>query len=176
MLLAKVAVGGVESLSLDDRAVLYYSWTSLEAVRDPTWSKAYAPWYIQVSGLVELLGRYFEDKPKELAPSAIQDLARWYQEKKFLPSSHAYFGWTNLNKIQSFLRQRNRESERYRTRPKRFVGVGYKDSGSRKDVAFDASPSWQEVASHGRITESSRSVVQDPELHYLSYLPGMFSV
>ena len=28
------------------------------------------------------------------------------------------------------------------------IGIGYRDKGSAKDVAFDGSPSWQEVATH----------------------------
>lgn len=31
-------------------------------------------------------------------------------------------------------------------RPKAYIGVGYKDKGSRRDPAYDGSPSWQEVA------------------------------
>lgn len=29
--------------------------------------------------------------------------------------------------------------------PKPYIGIGYKDKGSRRDPAYDASPSWQEV-------------------------------
>lgn len=32
--------------------------------------------------------------------------------------------------------------------PKSYVGVGYRDKGSAKNVAKDGSPSWQEVATH----------------------------
>jgi len=31
--------------------------------------------------------------------------------------------------------------------PKRYIGMGYSDQGFAKDPAFDASPSWQEIAS-----------------------------
>lgn len=33
-------------------------------------------------------------------------------------------------------------------RPKSYVGIGYRDKGSAKNVAKDGSPSWQEVATH----------------------------
>lgn len=33
--------------------------------------------------------------------------------------------------------------------PKRFMGIGYRDKGTRRDPAKDGSPSWQEVASRG---------------------------
>jgi hypothetical protein len=31
-------------------------------------------------------------------------------------------------------------------KPKPYIGVGYKDKGTRRDPAYDGSPSWQEVA------------------------------
>lgn len=31
--------------------------------------------------------------------------------------------------------------------PERYIGVGYRDKGSRRDEAWDGSPSWQDVAS-----------------------------
>jgi hypothetical protein len=34
---------------------------------------------------------------------------------------------------------------------KRFVGVGYKDKGNRRDPAVDGSPSWQEVATSSKM-------------------------
>lgn len=37
---------------------------------------------------------------------------------------------------------------RKRIPPKTFIGKGYRDKGSAKDVAKDGSPSWQEVATH----------------------------
>jgi len=30
--------------------------------------------------------------------------------------------------------------------PKRFIGVGYKDKGTKRDPAIDGSPNWKEVA------------------------------
>jgi hypothetical protein len=36
---------------------------------------------------------------------------------------------------------------RARTKPVRYLGVGYKDKGARRNESVDASPAWQEVAS-----------------------------
>lgn len=38
--------------------------------------------------------------------------------------------------------------EKERIPPSARIGIGYRDKGSAKDVAFDGSPSWQEVATH----------------------------
>jgi len=39
--------------------------------------------------------------------------------------------------------------------PKRYIGVGYKDKGSRKNDAYDGTPTWQEVA-YSLQTESEK--------------------
>jgi len=44
-----------------------------------------------------------------------------------------------------------------RPAPKRYIGVGYKDKGHRRNITLDASPSWQEVA----VSESSRLEMQN---------------
>jgi len=77
------------------------------------------------------------------------DHSSWWtmlSRKEGILSPHAYFGWFGSNNITQYLRFRNRETERPKTANKRFVGVGYRDKGNTRDVAFDASPTWQEVA------------------------------
>lgn len=48
--------------------------------------------------------------------------------------------------VKRFLKRVNRNLQKYPPRP-RFIGVGYKDYGDRRDPSYDGSPSWQEVAS-----------------------------
>jgi hypothetical protein len=52
---------------------------------------------------------------------------------------------------------RLRVFEKQHLPPKRYIGVGYKDKGSRKNIAFDGSPSWQEVASNVRFGEDPQN-------------------
>jgi hypothetical protein len=40
-------------------------------------------------------------------------------------------------------------------RPKAYIGVGYKDKGTRRDPAYDGSPGWQEVAMSLKEEDSS---------------------
>jgi hypothetical protein len=65
-----------------------------------------------------------------------------------LPSKLAYFGLKGQRNLSnSFSIILNRTLVPKSVKNKRFIGVGYKDKGSRKDKAVDGSPSWQEVAS-----------------------------
>jgi len=63
-----------------------------------------------------------------------------------LPDEYAYFGWKTFWQLSKFFFRGNKARCRIR-KNKRFLGVGYKDKGNRKNVAEDGSPSWQEVAS-----------------------------
>jgi len=54
-----------------------------------------------------------------------------------------------------------------RITPKAYIGVGYKDKGSRREPALDGSPSWQEVATH--------SANQERESQELPGLPPISS-
>jgi hypothetical protein len=47
-----------------------------------------------------------------------------------------------------------------KTYQKRYIGVGYKDKGSKRDLAKDASPNWQEVAATSALL--SREKEEDP--------------
>lgn len=54
--------------------------------------------------------------------------------------------------------------ERYLTTPftpSRFIGVGYKDKGSRRIPSKDGSPTWQEVASQNFQSETDRSINEE---------------
>lgn len=64
----------------------------------------------------------------------LQDRQYYAAKKNLLPAIEAYV--LRLEQIQW-----------KKVPPARYIGVGYKDSGSRKNSAHDGSPSWQEVAS-----------------------------
>lgn len=67
-------------------------------------------------------------------------------KNKILLAPRSYFGMKKLfNTIDQFKRINRRI--RARTKPVRFLGVGYKDKGARRNESVDATPAWQEVAS-----------------------------
>jgi hypothetical protein len=80
----------------------------------------------------------------------------------WLPSSSAYFGWSrNPLKEKSFKIIPQGLSLRIpKTYQKRFLGVGYKDKGNKRNLAEDASPSWQEVSATSALLSRERE--EDP--------------
>lgn len=67
------------------------------------------------------------------------------KNSNWFPSDHSYFGWWISQQLSTWLISINRLL-RKSPRPRRFIGVGYRDHGTRRDAAFDGSPSWQDVA------------------------------
>ena len=66
--------------------------------------------------------------------------------KSDLVSKHAYYGWKKTFSLSSFVHRMNRRLKK-NPRPQPYIGVGYRDQGTCRDLSTDASPSWQEVAS-----------------------------
>lgn len=61
-------------------------------------------------------------------------------------SKHAYYGMRgNRNISDSYRISINFFRAPQRLPAKRFIGVGYKDKGSRREPSFDGSPRWQEI-------------------------------
>lgn len=61
--------------------------------------------------------------------------------------------------------------------PRRFVGVGYRDKGSRRNPATDATPSWQEVALIGEQSNGDSLVptsIPSNRLTYVDLLSGLY--
>lgn len=77
---------------------------------------------------------------------------------------NSYFGRRNQNPPPSLLRKRNRNNAKNFRNRKRFLGVGYKDHGTMKNIATDGSPTWQEVAMDERFREPIEQMEYDPHL------------
>lgn len=78
----------------------------------------------------------------------------------------AYFGMRgNRNVKDSYKIQINFSLSTPTLKPKRFIGVGYKDKGSRRDPAYDGTPSWQSVAQEYSEMESAfvNLLLYDPD-------------
>jgi hypothetical protein len=66
-----------------------------------------------------------------------------------IPTSREYFGLAGQRDLRNSFRLVLNDTLIPRAvPPKRFIGVGYKDKGSRRDPAFDGTPSWQETAQY----------------------------
>jgi hypothetical protein len=143
-LLARVCYeqGGI---NLDDIIVLYDLAQKMEEKRqkDKAFDEKYGAWLITRFDFIATLSpQVFPFTYKGNRQEAEEAL------RPFLPSRQAYFGWVN-NPVRSSpveIRLRNPLAPPKALPQKRFIGVGYRDKGNRRDPAQDGSPSWQQVA------------------------------
>jgi hypothetical protein len=135
--------GGV---SIEEILVLYDLALKMEEKRDKdqAFSEKYGNWLITSFQFLDKLG------PK-VFPFHCPESLRVQGEHflmPYLPSRQAYFGWKRnpVRTTPARILLRNPLAPPPKIAPKRFLGVGYRDKGSRRDPAQDGSPSWQEVA------------------------------
>jgi hypothetical protein len=76
--------------------------------------------------------------------------------------SRAYFGLERAGWSGYYRLLLSKRLIQKRIPPKAYIGVGYKDKGSRRVSAIDGSPSWQEVASHNALKERESEELSDP--------------
>jgi hypothetical protein len=139
--------GGV---NIEEILVLYDLAQKMEEKRqrDKAFQEKYGDWLITSFGFIESLSpRDFpflyqgqiEEAEKSLTP--------------YLPSRQAYYGWRRnpVRVTPARVRLRNPLAPPTKLPAKRYVGVGYKDKGNRRDPATDGSPSWQEVATSSKM-------------------------
>lgn len=136
--------GGV---SIEEILVLYDLALKMEEKRekDPAFSEKYGSWLITTFQFLDKLG------PK-VFPFHCPESLRVQGEHfliPYLPSRQAYFGWKRnpVRTTPARILLRNPLAPPPKIAAKRFLGVGYRDKGSRRDPAKDGSPSWQDVAS-----------------------------
>lgn len=151
--------GGV---SIEEVLVLYDLAIKMEEkrVRDGAFSEKYGLWLITTFQFMDKL------QPKVfpfLCPIGLREQGEHFLTP-YLPSRQAYFGWKRnpVRTTPARILLRNPLAPPPKIAPKRFLGVGYRDKGSRRDPAHDGSPSWQEVANSEKMrTISSGSSMRN---------------
>lgn len=111
-------------------------------------------------GLLELMRQIrtttsFPYHPQENTLKILGELPLVYPLRAYFGLERA--GWSNLYRLclaKSIIRRK--------VPPKAYIGVGYKDKGSRRNSAEDGSPNWQEVASHNALKEREAEELLDP--------------
>lgn len=142
-LTAKIVWEGHDTLSDEEEYLLIQIYSLLDSNSNYDFVVNFRPKLIRLSHLYQI---YIKRKK---FPNSIKEI--FEQEsilllsQGILPTAHAYFGWANLFNVKRFLRRVYPNDRRVR-KIKRFIGVGYKDTGTMKNIAEDCSPSWQEVA------------------------------
>lgn len=146
-LTAKLLYETEEGLHLDEFLVLYSLYYDLWDVKDSSFIEKYDDWFQKTQMFFVSLARS-QNFPVRLNKEKMDD--EFFQSfEPFLPSKQAYFGLKGQRNIRSSFEIRlNCSLPPQRIKPKRFVGVGYRDKGTRRDLAKDGSPAWQEVSRH----------------------------
>lgn len=140
-----------EGIRIEELLTIYHLAQELQEKqeKDPEFRDKYEMWLITTFEFLRILGSNREF-PVVLKGSLVKD---WEERlKPYLPSREAYFGWKNnpIKRLNVKILLRNSlEPPRNLSQRKRTMGVGYRDKGHKRDLAYDGSPHWTEVASSG---------------------------
>jgi hypothetical protein len=150
-----------EGLHLDEYIVLFELYYDLTGNMDPSFLKKYGDWFSRTLNFYNVIaqGKCFPLKVK--SQTKIDELVKWLQP--VLPSKSAYFGLKGQRNMRnSFSILLNNHLPPAKVPPKNYVGVGYRDKGTRKEP-HDGNPSWQEVAAHfSELERRSEEITEDP--------------
>lgn len=150
-LLSKIVLKrNLKSLNPYEMAILLGSWERIIKSKDISFQNTNIKLFSSFEYLIEMIGN------TQVFDGPHQNQWWLYLFKGLgFNSLCPIFGWWKNFKLSDWLRSINRDL-RKKARPKRFIGVGYRDSGTARDVARDASPKWQEVC--GLIKEKNLPV------------------
>lgn len=138
-----------ESLSTKEEYILYSVVEDLQETKDKKFLQANWTTLGSLFSLVKLSNLRSEGKH-------IESVVKLLSKNKLFFSPRAYLG---LIIDPNFFCKRLNRSLRKNPPPERFIGVGYKDTGHRKEPHLDGSPSWQEV-SHQKLDSLQSSFLK----------------
>lgn len=153
-LLAKMCYDKVDGFHLDEWLVLLDLFYSLEILctKDPSFKTKYANFFekdsIKEFFMMEVGG--CNEFPMRVDQNSDEFAFLTKTLEPLLPSQHSYYGLKGQRNIRSgFQVVFPQETLQYtKAKPKRTIGVGYRDKGQKRDTAKDGSPAWQEVSTH----------------------------
>lgn len=150
-LLAKMLYEREEGLHLDEFLVLWELYLQLLEVqsKDPSFREKYGAFFKNSFVFFRELGSQKEFPIRIEENGNLQYLERIASVlEPMLPSRSAYFGLKGQKSLKSGFSLVFESELLSRKIPEgRRIGVGYRDKGSRRDLALDGSPDWREVAS-----------------------------
>jgi len=134
-------------IHLDEYLVLFSLYYDLQQIEDAGFSKKYDDWFSRHDRFFRELGQATHFPVRLNMENITEHLLK--QMSPLLPSKQAYFGLKGQRNIRlGYEVQLNSSLPPVRVRPKAYIGVGYRDKGTRRDFAKNGNPSWQEVSSH----------------------------
>jgi len=106
----------------------------------------------------------------------IRDQITIFKKMKVLPSGCAHFGWRGTWNVERFLVRINRNLRR-KSPERRWMGVGHRDTGTARDVSYDASPHWSEVRTKMTSMDfSTASELLEEQLSLMGYNNGRINL
>jgi hypothetical protein len=136
-----------DGIHLDEYIVLFTLYSDLVVLEDAGFREKYDDWFFRHHKFFSELGRA-TSFPVRLNMNNVDEMLL-KQMSPLLPSKQAYFGLKGQRNIRlGYEIQLNSSLPPVRVQPKAFIGVGYRDKGTRRDLAKNGNPSWQEVSCH----------------------------
>lgn len=155
-LLAKLAYS-VEGLSIEEYLTVFHLYYDLLDVNDPLFLKKYEGFLTETQVFLESI------RGETVFPIQCESENLVWPSGLF-PSKREYFGLAGQRDLRrSFRVVLNDTLLPQKLPPCRFIGVGYKDKGTRRDPALDGSPSWKEVAKINSFREREAEELGSPE-------------
>jgi len=153
-------------IHLDEYLVLYSLYHDLQLIEDAGFREKYDDWFSRHFSFFLELGRATHFPVRLCQENITEHLLK--QMSPLLPSKQAYFGLKGQRNIRlGYEVQLNSSLPPVRVRPKAYIGVGYRDKGTRRDLAKNGSPSWQEVSSHNFELERRAEEELEESVDYL---------
>jgi hypothetical protein len=147
-----------DGFHLDDYLCLWNLYFLLIEEKDPKFQKRL--FLLQDENLVKVLEqlrdiRVFPYNPRETTFHILDRLPLIYH-------SRSYFGMESSGWSKHYRLSFNSRLVRRKPRPVPYIGVGYKDKGSRRDVALDGTPKWQIIGSISAFKEREADELLGP--------------
>lgn len=137
---------GVDGIDLGEYLTLYHLYFELSENKDPGFKKKYEDWFERIKPFFIDLGQVTEF-PVRIDSEVNKKLVTYLGPT--IPDYRGFCALLGEKYLRnSFKIQLNNSLFPQKIRSKNFVGVGYRDKGTRRDLAVDGSPSWQEVSRH----------------------------
>lgn len=166
-LLSKLIIDKYDGLHLDEYIVLNHLWLDFLEEVDPTFVAKYG---LHLQQSLQLYTQVTQARNFPLRTDNTDEerkqILTWLGPLAMSPES--YFGMKgNRNIRDSFIISFADSKLPLRIPPARYIGVGYKDKGTRQKTEIDGSPSWKEVGQEASNLEGAISKLSESELSSL---------
>jgi hypothetical protein len=129
--------------------------------RCPTFLAEYS---VEIQALLEFLTYVKKVDNEHMNSHPVVITLQFKHGRSFLFHPNAFFGMKKGFNIKRFCVREN-AALKCKSYEQRYVGVGYKDKGNKKDPTVDGTPGWKEVAASNCIPNSV-SLRGEPKLRY----------